>query len=83
MKDEKRDDLVKYAGQQVSDGDQAEAYASYIQGHVQALSGGKTYGRARWPTTAPPRPRWTGPGRQDRGRTCHAAGHGDQAQPAA
>lgn len=52
LKGEKRDDLVKYAGQQVSDGDQAEAYASYIQGHVQALSGGKTYAELGGPQRA-------------------------------
>jgi hypothetical protein len=40
---EGRDDLVKYAGEQVTTGEQAEAYASYIQGHVANTAGGLTY----------------------------------------
>jgi hypothetical protein len=40
---EGRDDLVKYAGEQVTTGDQAEAYASYIQGHVANTADGLTY----------------------------------------
>jgi hypothetical protein len=40
---EGRDDLVKYAGEQVTTGDHAEAYASYIQGHVDNTAGGLTY----------------------------------------
>ena len=38
-----RDDLVKYAGQQVTTGPQAEAYASYIDGHLEETAGGQTY----------------------------------------
>ena len=38
-----RDDLVKYAGLQLTTGKQAEAYASYIDGHLQGIGGGKTY----------------------------------------
>lgn len=43
LKAEGRDDLVKYAGQQVLTGKQAEAYASYIQGHLDGMADGKTY----------------------------------------
>lgn len=40
---EGRDDLVQYAGQQVTTGKQAEAYASYIDGHLDDIAGGQTY----------------------------------------
>jgi hypothetical protein len=40
---EGRDDLVKYAGEQVTTGDEAEAYASFIDGHLQGIADGKTY----------------------------------------
>jgi len=40
---EGRDDLVKYAGEQVTTGSQAEAYASYIDGHLAGIADGKTY----------------------------------------
>jgi hypothetical protein len=40
---EGRTDLVQYAGQQVTTGGQAEAYASFINGHLQTIAGGKTY----------------------------------------
>lgn len=43
MEAEGRDDLVKFAGEQVTTGEQAEAYASYIQGHVENTAGGLTY----------------------------------------
>jgi hypothetical protein len=37
-------DLQQYAGQQVTNGDQARAYAnSFIGRHLQAVAGGKTY----------------------------------------
>jgi hypothetical protein len=38
-----REDLVKYAGQQVTTGPQAEAYASFINGHLEAIADGQTY----------------------------------------
>lgn len=38
-----RDDLVPYAGEKVTTGDQAEAYASFIAGHVAAVADGATY----------------------------------------
>ena len=40
---EGRDDLVEYAGEQVTTGKQAEAYSSYIDGHLQGIADGKTY----------------------------------------
>ncbi len=40
---EGRDDLVKYAGLQVTTGAHAEAYASYIDGHLQETAEGQTY----------------------------------------
>jgi hypothetical protein len=43
LEDEGREDLVKYAGVQVTTGQHAEAYASYIDGHLQEVAGGKTY----------------------------------------
>ena len=38
-----REDLVKYAGEQVTTGPQAEAYASFINGHLEATADGQTY----------------------------------------
>lgn len=38
-----RADLVKYANQTVDTGAEANAYASYIQGHLEKVAGGKTY----------------------------------------
>jgi hypothetical protein len=49
---EGRDDLVKYAGEQVTDGDEAEAYASYIDGHLQETAGGATYAELGAPQRA-------------------------------
>lgn len=43
LAEEGRDDLASFAGEQVTSGDQAEAYASYIQGHVNNIAGGLTY----------------------------------------
>lgn len=43
LRGEGRDDLVEYAGEQVTTGKQAEAYASYIDGHLQNTAGGMTY----------------------------------------
>lgn len=47
-----RDDLVKYAGQQVDTRKEAEAYASYIGGHVVAIADGKTYAELGGPERA-------------------------------
>jgi len=41
--EEGRDDLVGYAGEQVTTGAQAEAYAGYIGGHLEEIAGGQTY----------------------------------------
>jgi hypothetical protein len=38
-----RADLVRYAGARVDTGKEAEAYASYIDGHLAAVADGKTY----------------------------------------
>ncbi len=43
LRAEGRDDLVKYAGEQVNTGSEAEAYASYIGGHLEGIADGKTY----------------------------------------
>ena len=43
LREEGRDDLVRYAGQQVTNGTEAEAYASYIGGHLEGIADGKTY----------------------------------------
>jgi hypothetical protein len=43
LREEGRDDLVGYAGQQVTTGSEAEAYASYIQGHLEGIADGQTY----------------------------------------
>ena len=56
LSDEGRTDLVQFADQQVDTGSEAEAYASYINGHLEAIAdGGPT------PTSAHPsaRPRPT------------------------
>jgi hypothetical protein len=38
-----RNDLVKYAGESVNTGPEAEAYASFINGHLQGIADGATY----------------------------------------
>ena len=43
LQEEGRTDLVKYAGQDLNTGQEAEAYASYINGHLQNIAGGQTY----------------------------------------
>jgi hypothetical protein len=43
LREEGRDDLVKYADEQVTTGPEAEAYASFIDGHLQGIADGKTY----------------------------------------
>jgi hypothetical protein len=40
---EGRTDLLEFAGEPLETGKQAEAYASYIDGHLQNIAGGKTY----------------------------------------
>jgi hypothetical protein len=41
--EEGREDLVQYADEQVTTGPEAEAYASYIDGHLQGIADGQTY----------------------------------------
>ena len=41
--EEGRTDLVKFADEQVTTGEQAEAFASYIGGHLEGIADGKTY----------------------------------------
>ncbi len=43
LQEDGRSDLVQYAGQQVTTGSDAEAYASYIDGHLAGIAGGATY----------------------------------------
>jgi hypothetical protein len=43
LEEEGRDDLVKFAGEQVTTGDEAEAYASFIGGHLEGIADGATY----------------------------------------
>jgi hypothetical protein len=38
-----RSDLVEHAGEQVTTGQEAEAYASFIGGHLEQVAGGATY----------------------------------------
>ena len=52
LEGEQRNDLVPYAGQQVTTGKQAEAYASFIQGHVEHTADGKTYAELNGPEVA-------------------------------
>lgn len=47
-----RDDLVEFAGEQVTTGEQAEAYASYIGGHVAGIAEGQTYAELGGPERA-------------------------------
>ena len=43
LREEGRDDLVGHAGDQVTTGGEAQAYASYIGGHLEGIANGKTY----------------------------------------
>jgi hypothetical protein len=43
LQKEGRNDLSKYAGKQLKTGPQAQAYASYINGHLEKIGGGKTF----------------------------------------
>jgi hypothetical protein len=43
LREDGRDDLVKYADEQVTTGTEAEAYASFIGGHMEGIADGKTY----------------------------------------
>lgn len=43
LTEEGRDDLVKFGGEFVNTGDEAEAYASLINGHLEDIADGATY----------------------------------------
>jgi hypothetical protein len=43
LREEGRDDLVQYADEQVTTGAEAEAFASFIGGHMEGIADGKTY----------------------------------------
>jgi hypothetical protein len=43
MTDEEKQEVGSFAGQQVTDGVQAEAFARYIAGHLVAINEGQTY----------------------------------------
>jgi hypothetical protein len=52
LTEEGRTDLLKYAGKRLDTGGEAEAYASYINGHLQGIAGGATYADLGTPETA-------------------------------
>jgi hypothetical protein len=43
LREEGRNDLVKYADEQVTTGTEAQAYAGFIAGHMEGIADGKTY----------------------------------------
>jgi len=43
LEEDGRTDLVKFAGQSVNTGPEAEAYASFIDGHLEGIADGATY----------------------------------------
>ncbi len=47
-----RSDLVKFADQKLDTGKEAEAYASYINGHLEATADGQTYAELGTPERA-------------------------------
>lgn len=47
-----RDDLARYGGELVDTGDEAEAYASYIAGHIDGIADGATYAELGGPERA-------------------------------
>jgi hypothetical protein len=52
LQKEGRTDLVRFAGEQVTTGARAEAYASYIGHHLDGIAGGATYADLGQPETA-------------------------------
>lgn len=52
LTEEGRDDLVKFADEQVDTGDEAEAYASFIDGHLANIADGQTYADLGRPESA-------------------------------
>jgi hypothetical protein len=43
LEEEGRDDLVRFGEEQVDTGEEAEAYASFIAGHIEGIADGATY----------------------------------------
>ena len=52
LTEEGRTDLVQYADQQVDTGNEAEAYASFINGHLDGIADGATYADLGAPESA-------------------------------
>ena len=52
LSEQGRDDLAGYGGQLVDTGEEAEAYASYIKGHVDGIADGMTYSELGGPERA-------------------------------
>ena len=52
LREEGRTDLLKYAGAAVNTGPEAEAYASFIDGHLQNVAKGATYAELGAPESA-------------------------------
>jgi hypothetical protein len=52
LKKEGREDLVKYADQKLNTGQEAQAYASYINGHLQKIASGATFAELGGPERA-------------------------------
>jgi hypothetical protein len=52
LQQENRTDLLGYAGQQVTTGNQAEAYAGYIAHHLDGIADGQTYADLSGPERA-------------------------------
>ncbi len=53
LTDEGRTDLLKYAGHDLDTGKEAEAYASYINGHLEGIADGATFADLGTPERAP------------------------------
>lgn len=52
LEEEGRTDLLKFAGEKLDTGEEAEAYASFIDGHLQGIAGGMTYSEVGEPESA-------------------------------
>ena len=52
LTEEGRTDLLKYADQKLDTGKEAEAYASYINGHLEGIADGATYAELGTPERA-------------------------------
>jgi len=52
LTEEGRTDLLKFAGQKVDTGEEAEGYASFINGHLQGTADGATYSELGTPQRA-------------------------------